>query len=165
LLMWILAVSYGLHLLATAVWLGSMALLLVLAGSALRQGHLLAEPWWRWQRRALLAGNSSLVLLLLSGFYQMTNDSNYSGFLVVDGVWAWAMLLKHVAYAGVVAVAAAWQFWLLPALERLRLLAESRPQLAQAALERLRRRERQLLWLNVGCGVAVLLLTAVLTAV
>ncbi|MCB9435197.1 MAG: hypothetical protein H6668_24805 [Ardenticatenaceae bacterium] len=163
--MWILAVSYGVHLLATAVWLGSMALLLFLAGSAMRQGQVLAEPWRRWQRRALLWGNGSLVLLLLSGFYQMTNDSNYSGFLVVDGVWAWAMLLKHVAYAGVVAVAAAWQFWLLPAQERLGLLAESRPQLAQVEAEKLRRQERRLLWLNVGCGVAVLVLTAVITAV
>lgn len=163
--MWVLAASYGVHLLATAVWVGSMALLLLLAGSAVRQGQVLAAPWSRWQRRVLLWGNSSLVLLLLSGFYQMTNDSNYSGFLVVDGVWAWAMLLKHVAYAGVVAVAAAWQFWLLPAQERLRLLAESRPLLAQVEGQRLRQRERQLLWLNVGFGAAVLLLTAVITAV
>lgn len=163
--MWILAVSYGVHLLATAVWLGSMALLLLLAGSAVRQGQVLAEPWNRWQQRVLLWGNSSLILLLLSGFYQMTNDSNYNGFLVVDGVWAWGMLLKHVAYAGAVAVAAAWQFWLLPAQERLRLLAESRPQLTQIEGVKLRQYERRLLWLNVGCGVAVLVLTAVITAV
>ena len=84
---------------------------------------------------------------------------------IVSGVWAWAMLLKHVAYAGVVAVAAAWQFWLLPAQERLGLLAESRPQLAQVEAEKLRQQERRLLWLNVGCGVAVLVLTAVITAV
>lgn len=164
-MMWMLVVSYGVHLLATAVWLGSLALLLLLAGSALRQGQVVAEPWNRWQRRALLWGNGSLLLLLLSGFYQMTNDGNYSGFLAVDGVWGWGMLLKHVAYAGVVGVAAAWQGWLLPAQERLRLLAESRPQVAQVEGAKLRQRERLLLWLNVGFGVAVLLLTAVITAV
>ena len=116
---WVLAASYWLHLLATVVWLGGAALMAFIAWPALRQGTLDANQWFQLQKRFLPWVNAALVILLITGFIQMTNDENYHGFLAVDSLWAWAMLLKHIAYAGMVAMTAYMQFILYPAMARL----------------------------------------------
>lgn len=162
---WILAFSYWIHLLATVVWLGGMALLAMVALPALRRGTLAENQWFEMQRRFLPWADASLVLLLFTGFVQMTNDPNYNGFLAVDSVWAWAILLKHIAFAGMVVIMAYVQFILYPGMARLRLAGEKRPSLAEAEQAKLSQRERLMLRLNLGCALLVLLFTAVATAV
>lgn len=162
---WILALSYWIHLLATVVWLGGLALLALVALPALRQGSLATNQWASLQRRFTPWVNASLVLLLITGFVQMTNDVNYEGFLQVNSVWSQAILIKHVAVGAMILVGAYVQWRLHPAMERLVVLAEKRPQLAAEEEEQLIRRERQLLWVNLGFAVAVLFFTAVATAV
>jgi uncharacterized membrane protein len=162
---WILAFSYWIHLLATVVWLGGMALMAVVALPALRQGTLAENQWFELQRRFLPWADVSLVLLLFTGFVQMTNDPNYNGFLAVDSVWAWAILLKHIAFAGMVVIIAYVQFILYPGMARLRLAVEKRPSLAEAEQAKLSQREQLMLRLNLGCALLVLLFTAVATAV
>ena len=162
---WILIFSYWVHLIATVVWFGTIVVMGLTAVSAFRQQSLRQNEWLRWQKKLLPWSNLSLVLLLLTGFLQMTNDPNYTGFLAIDGVWAWAMLLKHLLYGVVVAIAAYWQFGYFPAVERTAVLAQKKPQLAQAEQEKLTRREKQLLWLNMICALLILFCTAVLTAV
>ncbi|WP_374686256.1 CopD family protein, partial [Promineifilum sp.] len=117
------------------------------------------------QKRLLPWVNASLVILLITGFIQMTNDENYNGFLAIDSLWAWAMLLKHISYGGMVALTAYLQFVLYPSISRLALLTESRPDLAEAETARLSRQEIRLLRLNLVCAMAVLLFTAIATAV
>ena len=78
---------------------------------------------------------------------------------------AWAMLLKHLAYIGMVALTAYLQFALYPSMTRLALLAESRPEMAAAERDKLARQEIRFLRLNVACAMAVLLFTAIATAV
>jgi hypothetical protein len=95
----------------------------------------------------------------------MTNDVNYSGFLAIDSTWAWAMLVKHIAFGLLAALTVYLQFGLYPAAARIALLAEKRPNLAQPEKEKLIRREKQVLWLNLICAVAILFCTAVATAV
>jgi uncharacterized membrane protein len=162
---WILAISYWIHLLATVVWLGGMALMAVVALPALRKGTLADNQWFELQRRFLPWADVSLVLLLFTGFLQMTNDPNYNGFLAVDSVWAWAILLKHIAFIGMVILMAYVQFVLYPGMERLRLLGEKRPLLADTEQTKLNRREVLMLRLNLLCAGLVLLFTAVATAV
>jgi uncharacterized membrane protein len=162
---WILSFSYWIHLLATVVWLGGLALLALVAWPALRQGTLADNQWFWMQKRFMPWANLSLVLLLITGFVQMTNDPNYNGFMVFDSLWAWAMLLKHIAYVGMVLLSAYMQFSLYPAMARLSLLSESRPQLAAAEQEKLSRKEWQFLRLNLACAALILLFTAVATAV
>lgn len=162
---WVLALSYWIHLLATVIWLGGMALMALIAWPALRRGALTANQWLQLQQRFLPWVNASLVILLITGFIQMTNDENYSGFLVFDSVWAWAILLKHVAFLGMVVLTIYLQFILYPAMNRLRLLIESRPQLAESEQAGLAGREIRLLRLNLVCAAIVLLFTAVATAV
>lgn len=162
---WILAISYWIHLLSTVVWLGGMALMAMVALPALRKGTLADNQWFDLQRRFLPWADVSLVLLLFTGFLQMTNDPNYDGFLAVDSVWAWAILLKHIAFVGMVVIMAYVQFVLYPGMERLQLLREKRPSLAESEQNKLSRREILMLRLNLGCAVLVLLFTAIATAV
>lgn len=162
---WILALSYWIHLLATIVWLGGMALLALVALPALQHGSLETNQWAALQRRFTPWVNASLVLLLVTGFVQMTNDSNYEGFLRVDSLWAQAILVKHVVVGAMIAIGAYTQWRLHPAMERFVLLAEERPDMAAAEEAQLLRRERRLLWLNFAFAIAVLFFTAVATAV
>lgn len=162
---WILALSYWIHLLATIVWLGGITMMIIVAWPALQQGSLDTNQWLNLQRRFLPWINASLVILLVTGFYQMTSDPNYTGFLSVDSAWAWAILLKHIAFGAMVIVTVTVQAYLYPAMSRLSLLAEKRPGLAAAEQEKLQRHEIRLLRLNLLCAVAVLFFTAVATAV
>lgn len=162
---WILVISYWIHLLATAVWFGGLIVLAVSAVPALRQGTIDENAWLTLQKKLLPYANLSLVLLLITGFVQMTNDVNYNGFLAVDSVWAWAMLVKHIAFVLLIAVMAYLQFSFYPAIERTKVLAEKRPSLAATEQAKLSKREKQLLWANLLCAVVILFCTAVATAV
>ena len=162
---WVLVASYWIHLLATVVWLGGIALMALVAWPALRQGTLSANQWFQLQKRFLPWVNASFVILLITGFVQMTNDENYSGFLVLDSLWAWAILLKHVAYGVMVVLTVYLQFGLYPAMARTALLAEKRQETAASESERLARREVRYLRLNVIAAMTVLFCTAVATAV
>ncbi len=132
---------------------------------ALRQGTLADNQWFALQRRFLPWADASLVLLLFTGFVQMTNDPNYNGFLAVNSLWAWAILLKHIAFGGMVLIMAYVQFVLYPGMARLQLLGEKRPSLAQAEQSKLNQREVLMLRVNLACAVLVLLFTAMATAV
>jgi uncharacterized membrane protein len=170
---WILVVSYWFHLLATVIWLGGLSLMLLVAWPALRRGTLADNHWLALQQRFMPWANGSLIVLLITGFVQMTNDPNYTGFLQIDGLWAGAMLLKHLAFGGMVIIGVYVQWVLYPAMERLKLLGEKRPSpqaqnkssFLQSEQEALTQREIRLLRLNLLCAVAILFCTAVATAV
>lgn len=162
---WILAASYWVHLLATIAWLGGTALSVFVALPALRRGELARNTWFAWQRRLAMVASVSLVLLLVTGLVQLTTDPNYHGFLVLDGVWAWAILLKHIVYGAMVIISVYLQAVLHPAMDRLAELTRARSQLAEAEQARMHQREIALLRLNLACAAAVLLLTAIATAV
>lgn len=162
---WILTISYLLHLLATVVWIGGLALIVIMALPALSKGTITDNQWLDIQKRFLPYANLSMVVLTVSGFYQMTSDPNYGGFMVLDGVWAWSMLLKHVAFVGMVGILIYTQFVLFPAIDRVKEIFQAKPKLLGSELAQLKRRERQILWTNVSCAVFVLLCTAVATAI
>lgn len=162
---WVLVASYWVHLLSTVIWLGGMALMAFIAWPALRRGTLEANQWFALQQRFLPWVNASLVLLLVTGFIQMTNDANYEGFLVINSTWAWAMLLKHIAFIGMVVLAFYLQFILYPAIARARLLTANKPELAAAEQEKQTRQEVRLLRINLACAALVLFFTAMATAV
>ena len=162
---WILALSYWIHLLATVVWLGGLAVMGLVAWPALRQQTLQDNQWLALQKRFTPWVNASLVLLLVTGFVQMTNDPNYEGFLQVNTLWAQAILVKHLAVVAMIIIGGIVQLRVHPAMDRLALLAEKRPQLADEEQRALQRREVRLLQLNMVCAAAVLLFTAIATAV
>lgn len=164
-MIWILSINYFLHLMATIILLGSLAGVVFFAFPALKKGEIDQNQWLNMQKRLIPWTNGSLIILLLTGFYQMTNDPNYSGFFVLDGVWAWAMLLKHVAYIGMIGISFLLQFSLYPEIDRLELLKVKSPENIGGMQDELFGREQRLLRLNVVCAILILLFTALMTAV
>jgi uncharacterized membrane protein len=160
---WILVLTYWVHLLATIIWIGGLASMLLMAWPALRQGTVASNQWITLQRRFIPWANGSLVVLLVTGLVQMTNDPNYNGFLALDSLWAGALFIKHLAFAGMVLIGAYTQSYLYPAIDRAELLAKKRPEPEDG--DSLAKKELLLLRLNFLCAVVVLFFTAVATSV
>jgi putative copper export protein len=162
---WLLAISYWIHLLATVVWLGGLALFGLVALPALRRQTLAENDWFALQQRFTPWVNGSLIVLLITGFVQMTTDPNYEGFLQVNTLWSQAILVKHLAVVAMILIGGYVQWRVHPAMARAALLAEKRPQMGAEEREKLQRQEIRMLRINMVCAAAVLFFTAVATAV
>lgn len=163
----ILAISYFAHLIATVVWIGGLVTLTLFVWPETRRvladNPALFGLLTRIRKRFAPLTNFSLVVLVLTGFVQMSGDANYEGALTFDNEWSRVMLAKHIAIVGMVLCGLLLQYGVVPALERASLLRE-RGKGDAAEWERLRRREVWLTWLNVALGIAVLGFTAWATA-
>ena len=167
---WLLALSFFLHLIATIVWLGGLVLMTVVIWPEARaivtrhdESGALLELLERLRKRFYPLANLSLIVLIVTGLYQMGQSPHYDGFLQIKNDWARAILLKHIAVLGMLVVGATMQWGVLPALDRATLLVRRGKEAPD--LEQLRRRERQLLVVNCILGVIVLFFTAVATAI
>jgi uncharacterized membrane protein len=162
---WVLTLSYWVHMLATVVWLGGLFSMAILGWPAMRKRVLDLDQWIQLQRRFTPWANASLVILWITGFLQMTADPNYDGFLAVNSLWAQAIFIKHIAVLGMMAFGLYIQLRIQPALVRLAILEKKQPEQAAAERERLARQEMRLVRLNLICAAAVLFFTAVATAI
>lgn len=157
----ILAVSYFFHLIATVVWLGGLAVyvLLIFPEGALLPDALRA----RIRKRFLPLTNFSLVVLIFTGLTQMVGDPNYDGVLQFTNTWSLVILFKHVVIVGMLIAGGLIQWGIMPTLDRQSLLAQKNKQ-DDALIARLHDREVRLTWINVLLGALVLALTAWATA-
>ena len=162
----LLALSYFIHLVATVVWIGGLVILTVLvipeARRALAENPALLTLMTRLRKRFTPLSNLSLALLIATGMFQMAGDPNYQGMLQFNNQWSIAILLKHIAVIGMVAVGLVLQLVTIPALERATFMLE-RGKGNPADHERLRRHEVRLT-INLLLGIAVLGFTAWATA-
>ena len=160
----LLAASFFLHLIATVVWIGGLATMALDVWPGLRRAINDDEAFARAveaiDRRFRPLANFSLVVLILTGLVQMNANKNYKGFLSFDNLWAQAILLKHAAIAGMIAVGALLQFGVQPALQRSAMLAAAGVSNEREAAT-LRRRMARLGRVNLALGVLVLVLTAI----
>ena len=80
---WVLALSYWLHMLATIVWVGGLALMALVvwpgARAVLGPGPQLADLLDRLQRRFNPWAWGSLAVLIFTGLTQMAGNENYAG--------------------------------------------------------------------------------------
>lgn len=163
----LLAASLLLHLVATVVWLGGLFLLTLLVWPATRK-ILAGNPEYyhlsgRVRRRFQPLSWLSMVVLVITGLFQMTASPHYEGMLQFSNSWSRAILLKHVAMAGMVLCGALLQWRVAPALERVGWLLE-RGRGDAAQWESLRRQELRLARISVALGLLVLIFTAWATA-
>jgi uncharacterized membrane protein len=163
--LWALSLSYWVHLLATVIWLGGLVLMALIAWPAVRRQMLDLEQWAELRMRFTPLANGSLALLWVTGFLQMAADDNYQGFLAFDNTWARAIVIKHIAVIGMIGLGVIIQGRIYPALNRLAMLQKKQPEMAAAERARLAEREMRLVRLNLILAAAVLLCTAVATAV
>ena len=161
---WALSLTYWLHMLATVVWIGGLAALILLvlpAGRKALDVEAYANLLGAIQRRLDPLGWICLLVLAGTGMFQMSASPNYQGFLEIGNRWAAAILIKHLVFLVMVLVSGYITWVLLPRLQRLALL-QARGQPADAGS--LVRQEANLLRLNLILGMIVLALTAVARA-
>lgn len=163
--LWALTLAYWLHMLATVVWIGGLAalVLFVLPGA---QRQLPAGEYAAvldsYQRRLDALGWMSIAVLLSTGLVQMSANPNYEGFFSVGNLWSIAILSKHLVFFGMIGLSAYLTWGLFPAIRRAALL-RSRGQEAPE-VDHLSQRQRTLVRLNLILGVIVLGLTAIARA-
>jgi uncharacterized membrane protein len=167
---WLLVLSLFFHVVATVIWIGGLILMTVIVWPEALKLLARADPSGalnefleRFRKRFYLLANLSLMVLVVTGLFQMDKDRNYQGFLQFNNDWSRAILLKHMAVAGMVVVGGIMQWGVLPALERA--MIRVRKGLAAPDLDRLRKQERRLVAINCALGVLVLVCTAVATAI
>ncbi len=156
-MIFLITLSYWIHLIATVIWLGGIVMMAFVALPAWRKQTLSDNQWLALQMRLTPLVNGSMAVLWISGFIQMTNDSHYTGFFSIDSTWAWAMLLKHLAIIVMMGLTLFVQFNVHPAVKRQMLGKQSTTQLIG--------RDITLLRLNLLLALIILLFTAVATAV
>jgi uncharacterized membrane protein len=157
---WVLAVIYWLHMLATVMWIGSLAaiLVMVLPASArtlkpVDQLSFISAV----QKRLEPISWFSIGLLVATGLVQMSVNPHYDGFTDISTQWSVSMLLKHLLGMGMIVVMAIQTWEVLPSIHRLLLLKD---RASEAELARLNRNEMFLLKANLILAVLVLLATA-----
>jgi uncharacterized membrane protein len=166
---WGLWVAYWLHMLATVVWIGSLASLSILvlpAARKIQDPQIYSSLLENIQPRMDLLGWLSLLVLIATGLVQMSANANYQGFLALTNRWAIAILIKHILFFLMIGVSTYMTWFLLPQLRRLALrrgLGQTDANVIGQA-ERLNRRETMLVRLNLILGVLVLAMTAMARA-
>ncbi|MBC8507460.1 MAG: CopD family protein [Anaerolineales bacterium] len=162
---WALTSAYWLHMLATVIWIGGLAILTLLVIPAARK--ILDEITYATflenvQRRLDPLAWFSVVVLLGSGMLQMSANPNYDGFLAVNNPWGWAILVKHIVF-GLMVLSSGYVTWgIMPSMRR----AAFRQARHQDAPEiaSFQKREWLFLRLNLTLGIIVLALTALARA-
>jgi uncharacterized membrane protein len=162
---WALSAAYGLHMLATVIWIGGLAALILFVLPT-AHGNLDAQAYAnlveKAQRRLDPLAWLSLAVLVGTGLFQMSASPNYQGFLTINNRWSAAILLKHVVFLGMVGVSAYLTWGIMPAMKRLAFLKAKGQETPEA--ERLQRQQIYLLRINLVLGMIVLGLTAVARA-
>lgn len=160
---WVLTLSYWLHMLATVVWLGGLAAMVLFVHPAARRlqppdrDALLESA----QRRLDPVGWFCLVLLTGTGLIQMSASPRYEGFLAVTNPWAVSILIKHLVFFGMAGVSAYLTWFSLPELKRAAFRQSTGKTVDLTALQN---RNLLLLRINLILGIMVLVLTAMARA-
>lgn len=159
---WALSLVYWLHMLATVVWIGGLAAVVLLVIPAARRTldtSAYTVVLAAIQRRLDPLGWISLLVLVGTGLFQMSANPNYQGFLAVNNRWAAAILVKHLVFFVIIGVSAYLTWGLMPSLGRVALRQSHGLDAPEA--EHLQRRETTLMRLNLILGAVVLALTAI----
>lgn len=158
---WVLTVSFWLHMVATVTWVGGLASLsLVILPTARRsldkEGY--AVLLRNINKRLDPLGWLGLAVLTTTGLIQMGANSNYEGLFGFSNSWAQALLLKHILFLGIVGISG-YQTWRIsPQLERLAFQKLDDRTIAQKI--KLERQEKNLLRGNLALGLLVLFFTS-----
>jgi uncharacterized membrane protein len=150
-------------MLATVVWIGSLAALGLIVIPAARKtiDHAAySELLTRIQARMQPLGWFSLAILAVTGMFQMSANPAYTGFLAITNNWAVAILIKHLVI-GLLILSSGYMTWVvLPKLQRAALLRSAGQSVEDSLIQKLERDEARLLMINLILSVIVLGLTA-----
>lgn len=162
---WVLSLTYWLHMLATLLWIGGLAALVLFILPIAR--HILSPRDYlalfeKLQRRIEPLSWISLFILLATGLFQMSANPNYQGLLVMKNRWAVSILIKHLLFFAMVGLSGYMTWWVLPETRRTMMLQDQEGR--ESKMLQLRAREEWLLRLSLVLGILILGLTAVARA-
>lgn len=168
---WAQTIAYWLHMIATVVWIGGLAAMIMLV-TPMGHSHLDEEGAAKLQFKSLQRLESliwfCIIVLVSTGILQMSSHPNYQGFLEIGNRWSTAILIKHLVFLVMVLLSAYLSWGLTPKLERIILLnahkrSPNGDRVDGSHLEstRISRRITILLTINLVLGICVLGLTAV----
>jgi uncharacterized membrane protein len=160
---WFLTIIYWLHMMATVIWVGGLTSLSVLFIPSIKkvldyqkQAELIIEI----QKKFRPLGWFSLIVLSGTGLIQMSAHPKYGGFLAIDNQWALAILFKHGIIVLLIASMAMINWGILPAMRKIALRQSIGKTINTVEKQRLEKRERLLVRVNLGLSIIVLALTA-----
>jgi uncharacterized membrane protein len=155
---WTLAVVYWLHMLATVIWIGSLAAINILVLPASRRSLKLVDQLSlisALQKRLEPLAWFCMGILLVTGLIQLSTSPKYDGFLSLSTQWSFAILVKH-GFGVLMVVVSAIQTWeVLPAIHRTLLKKDKAGEDVLASLQR-----RELLLLRINFLLSALILAA-----
>ena len=159
---WALALTYWLHMLSAAVWVGSLAAISLLILPTVKR-TLNAEMQLVFieamQKRLEPIAWFSISLLIVTGLFQMSVNPHYDGFLSISTQWSLAILTKHVLGIFMVVTSAIQTWEVIPAIHRAIIMSKKSKNTEE--LDILRRREILLLRINFGISILILGATAI----
>lgn len=154
----VLAVIYWLHMLATVVWIGSLAAInLLFLPASTRTLNLVDQLSLvtALQKRLEPLAWFCMGILLVTGMFQMSTSEHYDGFVSVSSQWSLSILIKH-GFAVVMVVVSAIQTWeVLPAIQRILLKKDKAKDTELANLQK-----KEVLLLRVNLVLSALILGA-----
>lgn len=155
-----LAVIYWLHMLATVIWIGSLAAINLLVLPASTRTLKLADQLSfisALQKRLEPLAWFCMGILVVTGLFQMSTNPHYNGFLSISTQWSLSILVKH-GFAVIMVVVSAIQTWdVLPAIQRTLM---KKDQASEEELARLQKKELLILRVNLALSILILGATA-----
>ena len=160
---WVLSAAYWLHMAATVAWVGGLLFQAVLLPAATQglEPQARARFFDSLSRRFQPIAWLSLAILVFTGLTQMAAHPKYAGLLVIEGRWAQAILAKHLAFGGMVLIAAVQTWILQPRLAHHMLLEAAGTVPDDEAIAPTRQRLDRLTRVNAVLALIVLALTAI----
>jgi len=157
---WAMALLYWLHMLATVIWIGSLAALNLLVLPTAKK-TLDEDAQLRFitalQKRLEPLAWFCMGILLATGMFQMSANTHYNGFLDTSTQWSFSILIKH-GLAVIMVVVSAVQTWeVIPNIQRA-LMKKGGANAEEVA--KLNRRETLLLRTNFVLSALILAATA-----
>jgi uncharacterized membrane protein len=159
---WALSIAYWFHMLATVTWIGGLAVLSLLVLPAARKtldkqdyANLLEAV----RRQLDPLGWFSMMILIGSGMLQLSASPHYEGFLSIHGLWATAILVKHILFGVMVSISGYVTWGIMPKMRRAALLQARGKDAGE--MDAIQGRSLRLMRFNLILGIVVLLLTAV----
>lgn len=155
---WTLAAIYWMHMLATVIWIGSLAAINLLVLPASHRTLQLSDQLSlisALQKRLEPLAWFCMGILLVTGLIQLSTSPKYDGFLSLSTQWSFAILVKH-GFGVLMVVVSAIQTWeVLPAIQRVLLKKDKAGDEQLASLQR-----RELLLLRTNFLLSALILGA-----
>jgi len=159
---WVLTLIFWLHMLATVIWVGSLAAISLLILPSMKRT---IDPDTQlvfieaMQKRLEPIAWFSISLLVVTGLFQMSVNPHYDGFLSTSTQWSLAILTKHILGVFMVVTSAIQTWEVIPAIRRAILMSKKIKNAEE--LDSLRRRQILLLRINFGLSVLILGASAV----